>query len=374
MDTDSEFKGPVLLIGEPLAPGGIAVYTRSLLDGLAQNGISYKLLTSLRPAEGTLTPEELKHVQLVPGLFWSVWRPFIFRRLIEWAREQEPALIHGLSALTTPICAQLSKELEIPFIVSVHHFQKPGGLRKEANCHAFIAVSESLRENLVNDARIPREFVRVIPAGVRVPKELAPRPAEYQAATSIPLVSSFGKLIKRKDYATFLRAAKVVIEKLGARISFVILGEGPEETALRKLARELAIGKQVMFVDSTGAIEAVFRDTDVYVQCSRQEGFGSNVLQAMAHGVPVVATAAGGMLSLVKDGETGYLVPVGDHEALAARIVELLSDHELAARIGDAGRKEAAENYDLGAMMNATINLYTDAVGVETRITKATKS
>src|SRR5262249_51873712 len=157
------------------------------------------------------------------------------------------------------------------------------------------------------------EFVHVIAAGIRVPKELAARPAEYQE--SIPLISTFGKLIQRKDYATFLRAARIIVDKLGPQNSFVILGEGPDETRLRKLARELKIDKQVTLVDTPGAVEAIFRDTDVYVQCSKQEGFGTMVLQAMAHGVPVVSTAVGGILSLVRDGETGFLVPIGDHEA-----------------------------------------------------------
>ena len=370
MNQPSPFEGSILLVAEPLNPGGIAVYTRSILSGLRQAGIPHQLITSARPSEGALSPEEQSGIEVVNGLFWSVWRPFIFKKLVAWAREQEPVIIHGLSALTTPICGQLSKALGIPFVITVHHFQKPGGLRSEEGCHAFIAVSESLRENLVNDARIPRELVRLIPAGIRVPKELAARPAEYNRGQSIPLISSFGKFIQRKDYPTFLRAARLVIDRLGPQNSFVILGEGPDESALRKLTRELKIDKQVTFCDTTGAVDSVFRDTDVYVQCSKQEGFGTMVLQAMAHGVPVVTTAAGGILSLVKDGETGFIVPIGDHEALATRICNLLTDHQLATRMGESARQMAAENYDLDAMMSTTLALYSEAVSEEMKITK----
>ena len=370
MSHTSPFEGSILLVAEPLNPGGIAVYTRSILSGLRQANIRHRLITSVRPSEGALLTEEQSNIDVVQGLFWSVWRPFIFRKLVAWAREHDPVIIHGLSALAAPICAQLSKALGIPFVVTVHHFQKPGALRSEEGCHAFIAVSESLRENLVNDARIPRELVRLIPGGISVPKELRARPAEYNRGEAVPLISSFGKLIPRKDYPTFLKAARLVIDRLGPQNSFVILGEGPDEPSLRKLARELKIDKQVTFCDTTAAVEPIFRDTDVYVQCSKQEGFGTMVLQAMAHGVPVVTTAAGGILSLVRDGETGFVVPIGDHEALAGRICNLLTDPTLAARIGDAARQMAVENYDLDAMMSSTLALYSEAVSEDMKITK----
>src|SRR6185503_417534 len=146
-----------------------------------------------------------------------------------------------------------------------------------------------LRENMVNDARLPKEMIRVIPAGIRVPSELRARPATYQQGShgSIPLVTSFGKLIARKDYKTYLRAARLIIDRLGPDVSFVLSGECPEEHALRKLSRELKIDKQITFCHGTAAHDELLRDTDVYVQCSKVEGFGTMVLQAMAHGVPV---------------------------------------------------------------------------------------
>lgn len=367
--SEAPFKGSILLVAEPMNPGGIAVYTRSLMEGLQSAGVTHPLLTSIRPGPGVFPARELTDVHVVSGLFWSVWRPFIFRKLVMWAREREPILIHGLSALAAPICYQLSKALEVPYIITVHHFQKPGGLRVEPGCHSFIAVSEPLRENLVNDARIPREMVHVIPAGIRVPPQLSARPPEYGGAGSVPLISSVGKLIQRKDYATFIRAARIVLDKLGRQCSFVILGEGPEESALRKLARDLKLDKNITFADYTTALGVLLRDTDVYVQCSKAEGFGTMVLQAMAHGVPVVATSTGGILTLVRDGETGFLVPVGDHEALATRILNLLNSAEISTRMGEAARAEASANYDLDRMMTATTGLYVDATTALTRTT-----
>jgi glycosyltransferase involved in cell wall biosynthesis len=354
---------PVLLVAEPIIPGGIAVYTSSVMSGLSQVDIGHPLVTSVEPAHGVLSEEELERVQVVNGLYWTFFHPIVFRRMVAWAREQEVALIHGLSAHTAPVCAKLAQALNLPYIITVHHFQKRGSLHLDKNCRAVIAVSESLRENLVNDAHIAKELVRLIPAGIRIPKELRPRPAAYQQDEegSVPLVSTFGKLVPRKDVKTFLQAAKIIVERFGANCSFVVSGDGPEETYLRKLARELKIDKQVTFCHGTAANDELLRDTDVYVQCSKTEGFGTMALQAMAHGVPVVATSTGGLLSLVKDGETGFLVPVSDHEALAARVLNLLTDHELAHRFGENARQVAATDYDLDHMMTDTINLYKEA-------------
>ena len=358
-------------MSERLYPGGLAVYTRSVMGGLREAGIPHSVLTSTVPGLGVMTPEELASVQVVGGLFWGVWRPFIFRKLVAWTREQEPFIIHGLSALTTPVCARLAQALELPFIITVHHFQKRGGLRVEKRCHGFVAVSESLRENLVNDAQIPKELVRVIPAGIRVPAELGPRPAAYSQGNSVPLVSSFGKLIARKDFRTFLQASRLIVDRLGNDVSFIISGEGPDESALRKLTRELKIDKQVTFCHGTAAHDKLLHDTDVYVQSSRSEGFGTMVLQAMAHGVPVVATSTGGIIALVKHGETGFLVPVGEAEALATRVLNLLTDIELCRKMGESARLYAARNFDLGQMMASTLDLYADAIATTATRTMA---
>jgi glycosyltransferase involved in cell wall biosynthesis len=357
-------KGSVLLVAEPVNPGGMAIYTRAIMEGLTAAGIDHPLLTSAAPASQLLPAAELARAQTFGGLFWSAWRPFIFRKLAAWAREQEPVLIHGLSALTSPVCQHLAQALDIPFVVTVHHFQKRGVLRAEKRCHSFIAVSEVLRENLVNDAKIPKERVRLIPAGIRTPLDLGPRPSECSQGPEafVPLVSSFGKLVQRKDFMTFLDAVPLILARLGRECSFVISGEGPEESQLRKRAKELGIDRRVTFCHGSAANEKLLHDTDVYVQCSRAEGFGTMVLQAMAHGVPVVATSTGGILSLVREGETGFLAPIGDADAIASRVVSLLNDPALSRRIGDAARASALENYSLAGMMESTLALYAEAV------------
>lgn len=349
----------MLLVSEPLTPGGIASYTRNIMEGLSAAGISHPLITSASVPFGVLPESEQRHTEVVNTLFWTFVRPLVFRKLIVWARDHDVALIHGLSAFTAPLCSRLADALDVPFIVAVHHYQTAGGLRHAHRCAALITVSESLRENLVNDADVPKDLVRLIPAGVRVPQD-APPPAASPA--SVPLVSSFGRLLSRKDFPTFLKAARLIVDKRGADCSFVISGDGPEEPALRALARGLGIAKQVAFCHGAAAQEQLLRETDVYVQCARTEGFGSVALQAMAHGVPVVASSTGGLITLVRDGETGFLVPVGNPEAVAARVLELLANDELRLRMGRAARHVAFTDYNLDRMMERTVALYEEVL------------
>lgn len=353
----------VLLVAEPINAGGMAIYTASIMEGLTKAGIAHPLLTPVLPVPGILPDAELPNVQVAGGLFWTHWRPLVFRRLVAWAEEQEPALVHGLSAVTSSTCARLARALRIPYVVAVHHFQKPGALCYDRRCGAFIAISDSLRENMVNDAHVPKELIRLIPAGARVPAATRNWPeAGGPGEAFVPLVCTIGKLIPRKDMPVFLQAARLIVDRLGPHCSFVLCGDGPQESALRRLARALLIDKQVTFCHGSASHDALLRDTDVYVQTSQAEGFGTMALQAMAHGVPVVATSTGGLLSLVRDGETGFLVPVGGHAALAARVLELLTDAALRRRLGAAARQSALTDFGLDAMLARTVELYAEVV------------
>jgi glycosyltransferase involved in cell wall biosynthesis len=354
--------GSVLLVLEPVVPGGIGVYTSNIMNGLSSAGILHPAVSSQRPMAGLLPPVEAGKIEILETLFGSLWWPLIRSRLAEWAEEQETALIHGLSAVTQPVCARLAARLRVPYVITVHHYQKRGAIVIDPWLKAVVTVSESLREHLVNDAQVPKELVRLIPAGIEVPEELSSRPVEYMTGdeNSVPLVSAFGKLVERKDFSCYLHAIRRVLDTLGRECSFVLAGDGPEEPKLRKLAKELEIDKQLTFCHGSVRYDELLRDTDVYVQCSKSEGFGTMVLQAMAHGVPVVATATGGFLSLVTDSENGYLVPVGDHEALAARIVNLLTDAQLAQSFGEAGRLVATTNFKMDRMLERTLALYAE--------------
>jgi glycosyltransferase involved in cell wall biosynthesis len=128
-------------------------------------------------------------------------------------------------------------------------------------------------------------------------------------------------------------------------VELEIAGDGPERSELERTVTVFGVSDEVTF---TGWIDDVGREMstwDVYAQPSVAEGFGIAALEAMAHGIPVVASDVGGLREIVIDGETGFLVSPKSPGRLAARIRELAEDPKLRARLGAAGRARAAKHF-----------------------------
>lgn len=357
-------RSAVLLVAEALRPGGMSIYARGLLRGLGGAGLTPRLIAPEPPPAGLLGQAEEAEVRVFPGLHGAFFRPFVFRRLLPWARDERFALVHGLSAFTASACQRLARALEVGFVLSVHHYQDRGELRLGERCRGVLACSEPIRENLVNDARLPKELIHVVPLGVEVPGA-APGPSATEART--PVVATFASLTPDQDPATLLRAASAVMQTRPGACHFLVVGEGPEEPALRRLARELRLEKHLTFSHAGVPHERILAETDVYVQTARREGFGLAVLEAMAWGRPVVATAVGGLISLVRDGQTGFLVPAGDARAVAGKILDLLGDPQRRATMGANGRALAVKEFSLRRMVQRVSEVYARAMGVAER-------
>ncbi|HLX60284.1 MAG TPA: glycosyltransferase family 4 protein [Planctomycetota bacterium] len=351
----------VLLIAEPLHAGPAALYAQNLMAGLSRAGIYHPLLTPAAPGLSLLPKEELKFVQAATGLEWLQWRPFVFSRIVAWARQQEAELIHGISEKAAPVCAALAETLNLPCVLSVHDYLG-GALGLSGRIRAVIAPSEPMREHLVNDADVPKERVRVIAPGVHIPllRKSAPRaPGEPEAK----LIVSIGDFNQSSDYATFMEAVRVIADKQGEGCSFVVSGEGPQESGLRKFVRELKLDKRVTFCHGHTEQDGLLSEADVYVQTTRREGFAVHALQAMALGVPVVAAVNGAVLELIEDGVTGYLVPPADFAMLSERILTLLNDAALREKIGTAARAAAIAQFSAERMVEATVGVYREVLG-----------
>jgi glycogen(starch) synthase len=178
--------------------------------------------------------------------------------------------------------------------------------------------------------------VRVIPNGVDLPR----RPGQE---TEPPQVLYAGRLSEEKGVLELVEAAH--------GLPLVIVGDGP----LRK-----RIPSARGFV-SRDELERLYAAAAVVACPSRREGFGVTCLEAMAHGKPVVATAVGGLLDLVVDGETGVLVPPRDLHALRSALERLLTDGDLRTRLGTAARERARSSFSWPAVVDATLSAYRKA-------------
>lgn len=226
-----------------------------------------------------------------------------------------------------------------------------------------VPVSRALASALAPALGLEAERLPVVHNGVPVPAELPDRGAATRRALrrqlGLPedgrLLVCVGNLYPVKGHATLLRALPALP---GARLA--IAGRGAEESNLRALAAELGVANRLHLLGVVDGVDALLRAADLFVHPSRSEGLPLAVLEALAGGVPVVASRVGGIPEAVEDGRSGLLVPPGDPEALAAAIGELLADPERAKALGRAGFERAAREFSVEAMTRRYLDLYAE--------------
>lgn len=221
----------------------------------------------------------------------------------------------------------------------------------------FIAVSHFLAQALASRYLIPRERIEVVYNGVNL-ERFNPRVdgsgmrAKYNLEEK-KVVLYLGRLTRYKGPQFLLSAAPRVLREI-PDAHFLIAGTLRKDVLdLEGLARKLGVEKRVTFTGFVpdGELPRLYRAADVFCYPSLWEGFGLTPAEAMACGLPVVAFRCTAVPEVVRDGETGLLVPPQDVSGLARALIELLSDEEKRARLGRAGREHVAENFrwDLAA-------------------------
>ena len=233
--------------------------------------------------------------------------------------------------------------------------------RKYRACDRVIAVSEAIA-GVLRRGGLPTGRVRVVYEGVPDrPAQTGGREAlrELGIPEDAPVVGNVAALTGHKDQATLLAAAaRVGVRMPDAR--FVIVGEGELRGRLEALSRELGLGQRCVFAGFRADLDRLIPAFTVFCLSSHMEGLGTSLLDAMAFGVPVVATAAGGIPEAVTDGITGRLVPPRDPDALAAALVEALEDRKRRDAWGRAGRRRFEERFTADRMVEATLGVYAE--------------
>lgn len=234
-------------------------------------------------------------------------------------------------------------------------------LRTMHRADAVIALSSQLADELRVACFSPMRIVR-IPNGVDhhrfVPVDETTRRARQAALGAAgPVLTFVGRLHAQKDVAALLHAAARLQEEW-PQIHVLLVGEGPEEDALRRLAGELGLKEQVSFTGSVADVIPYLDATDVFVHPSRAEGMPGSLLEAMACGLPCVATHIGGTVDIITDGENGFLVPPGDAWSLGAAIARLLEDPALARRLGARARATVEARFTMAGVAQQYAALY----------------
>jgi glycosyltransferase involved in cell wall biosynthesis len=224
----------------------------------------------------------------------------------------------------------------------------------------IIAISEDIKRRAREDLQCQKQ-IEVIHYGLAAPQFEEKSRAELGIPEGHVVLITVGRLIKRKALDGLLMALSK-LERGDVRL--LITGEGPEEKHLRDLSEGLGLSPRVEFL---GAIwgERKFQylaASDIFVLPSVHEGFGLVFLEAMHCGLPVIASSTGGQTDFLKDGETGFLVPVGDVDALAERIARLIEDSALRERISRFNQ-EHVKSFHISGVAERYEALFSEVVG-----------
>ncbi len=225
----------------------------------------------------------------------------------------------------------------------------------------YVAISGAVRDVLVRDG-IPADRIEVVPSGVDADRiERAERRdlrAELGLPPGTPLVGDVAAFGWHKAQEVLVDAVPSLLRRV-PDAHVVLVGDGECRPAVEERARALGLlGTRVRFLGFRDDVPEVLQSLDVFVMCSVMEGLCTSALDAQAAGVPVVASAVGGLVEAVADGETGLLVPPRDPEALADGVARLLLDRERAGRLGAAGRRRVREAFSVEAMVEGTRAVY----------------
>jgi len=221
-------------------------------------------------------------------------------------------------------------------------------------CAVSGKVADALRR-----FHVPSEKITVVENGIDIGQFSGGRPVlrEELGLTENPLVGYVGRLAPEKGLEHLLHAAEGILNTLPAA-KFILAGEGPQRSALEKLAGQLCIEKSVIFLGRRSDLASIYASFDVFVLPSLSEGMPLAVLEAMAAKRPVVATRVGAIPEMVKDQQTGLLVDAGDITGLQSAISLLLGRRDLCRSFGQSGHEVAKTLFSSDSMAKNYLGIY----------------
>jgi glycosyltransferase involved in cell wall biosynthesis len=292
--------------------------------------------------------------------------------LVSIMRRERPDIVHVNSSKAGVLGRLAAVVARVPIRVFTVHgwaFKAYSGLaslaylwadRLAAHWTTFtICVADHERACGIAARTCRRDRTVVIPNAVDI--AAAPK-ADLNGGT--PRVVTVGRLKPPKDYATLVRALAALPS---GSFEAVIVGDGPLRSEVQAEVNQLGLADTVRLLGERADVPELLADSDLFVLSSASEGLPLSVEEAMAAGLPVVASAVGGVPELVLDGETGYLVPPGEPDRLAAALGPLLADSALRRRMGSSGRSRAEERFDLTAFRRAHVELFERLLAEEGR-------
>lgn len=344
---------------------------------LAEAGDEVHVISYALPSRLSFTsPRIYFHEVVVPRYPLFEYPPYslaLATKMVEVARHQGLDVLHVHYAVPNAVSAVLARQIvapqPLPVVTTLHGTDvtlvgnDPNYLETTrygiVQSDAVTAVSESLRLQTVDQLGVLTKTIHVVPNFID--------PARFEAVRGTDGARRWAKpgertLVHISNFRPVKRVLDVVeiFERVHreVRSRLILVGDGPERGKVEQDCRERELCNAITFIGSLPLIEEILVGADLFLLPSESESFGLAALEAMSCEVPVIATTAGGLPEVVVDGETGYLRPVGDVDAMAAAALDLLLDEPKRLAFALAGRKLAVERFAQDVIVGRYRELY----------------
>jgi sugar transferase (PEP-CTERM/EpsH1 system associated) len=356
--------------------GGTEYGILKVIKGLNGGLFEHQLCTTRGFNEDFVQRKGLEHQVCSVGRI-DAGAQFLVPRLVRVMRSYQPHIVHSrnwgtieaipaarLARVPVAIHSEHGHELDT---LAGYSFRRRV-LSRLAYCLAdsVCTVSEELREYHARQARMSAKRIRVIPNGVDTVRFMSrpDRRARLRNEFGLPVdafvIGTVGRMVRIKDHGTLLRAAKALLMN-GLDVHVLLAGGGPELADLCAQADHVPeLRNRVRFLGESDRVPDVLNAMDVFVLSSISEGMSNTLLEAMATGLPVIATCVGGNPELLGDVGAGWLFEPGDVDTLRGHLTRLIAEPSLREQLGANARRRASEYFALDRMIEQYRHLYTD--------------
>jgi glycosyltransferase involved in cell wall biosynthesis len=356
----------ILHICSALSIGGGEKHVASLANNLARRGDEvFVALAPESPLRGLLQNVPRDHIIELPMRnslsIGSAWK------LARFVRSHAIQIIHAHLGRDYPLAALAAGRSRAQLVLTRHVMFPLGRVHKLTlrRTARVIAVSQPVAEALQAQAIFKSEIISVIHNGVDV-ESFATGKTTVRPNQKKLRVGTVGELAAVKRHEDFVRVAQSICAERDD-VEFIIAGadksrDGENRSRLAQLIADAHLGDRVQLVGWTEDIVNLLKTFDLFVSTSESESFGMAIVEAMAAGIPVVATETDGAREVIEPEVTGRLVPVSEVDLIAGSINELLSDPAERARLGANGQQAARHRFGLERMVEDTVKLYEEVM------------
>lgn len=350
----------VVHINTAFSWGGGEAQTYYLVKELENRGIENTLIAQPNSPLAAKAKEE--KIKLIEIFMRGEWDIAAVLKLKKFLKRIKPDVLHLHTSHAHTLGLLAGRLAKVEKIISTRRMDFPTSgffsRLKYTKVDKIVAISEVVKEILIRSG-IEKEKITVIYSTINC--------EDFSGKSNLreglglpqdtPILGTVGSLVNIKGHK-YLFEAMVKIKEEFPQVRLLVVGEGPLEEKLKKLAEKLGLESVIIFTGFRKDIPEILGILDVFVLASLKEGLGVSLLEAASYGLPIVATNVGGIPEVVKDGITGFLVPPKDSKTLAEKIIYLLAHPEEAQKMGENGKEWIRKNFSVEKMVNKYATLY----------------